>query len=62
VTLGKPQVLFDASKYYFGGVGRNYDVTSDGKRFIMIKEPLPTGGNITTPWIVVLNWAERLKK
>ena len=62
VTLGKPQVLFDASKYFFGGVGRNYDVTSDGKRFVMVRDSTEGGEARMIPLTVILNWAQRLTK
>ena len=58
-TAGKPVTLFDARPYFTGGVGRNFDVSADGKRFILIK-PLDTGG-AATPITVVLDWAEELR-
>ena len=59
VTLGKPEVLFDASPYYFGGAGRNYDVAPDGRRFVMVKRP---AAEATAPpsLTIVLNWAAEL--
>jgi Tol biopolymer transport system component len=57
----KPVELFKMAPYFTGAVGRNYDVTSDGKRFIMIKNAAGTGGNQVTPIVVVLNWAEELR-
>lgn len=38
LQLGKPAMLFDAAPYFFGGLGRNYDVAA-GKRFVMVKNP-----------------------
>ena len=61
VTLGKPQVLFDASKFFFGAVGRNYDVSKDGKRFIMVKDVAATGETRMNPLTIVLNWTERFR-
>ena len=61
VTLGKPQVLFDASAYFFGAIGRNYDASADGKRFIMVKDIRTPGEIRPNPLTIVLNWAERLK-
>jgi hypothetical protein len=37
----------------------NYDVTADGSRFLMVKQP---GGGEGTKVVVVLNWAEQLKQ
>jgi Tol biopolymer transport system component/predicted Ser/Thr protein kinase len=61
VTLGKPQVLFDASAYFFGAIGRNYDASADGKRFIMVKDIRTPGEVRSNPLTIVLNWVERLK-
>jgi serine/threonine-protein kinase len=60
LTLGKPQVLFDASKYFLGGAGRNYDMSPDGKRFIMVKDPSVGGETRSVGMTFILNWAERL--
>ena len=59
-VAGKPEVLFDVTGYYRGGIGRNYDVTSDGRRFIMIKDP-PRDGGRSLPISVVLNWADEVR-
>jgi serine/threonine-protein kinase len=59
ITLTAPRMLFDASAYFFGGVGRNYDVGRDG-RFVMVKNA-PDEGLRTRPIHVILNWAEELK-
>ncbi len=56
----KPVVLFDTLPYYFGGQGRNYDVTRDGLRFVMVKNPPEMIGR-SMPIHVVLNWAEELR-
>ena len=44
--------------------GRNYDITPDGKQFIVVLTPsTPTQGKRTTQEIiVVLNWTEELKQ
>jgi hypothetical protein len=41
--------------YYRGTTGRQYDVSRDGQRFLMLKD---TGGKI----VVVANWFEELKR
>ena len=56
----KPVVLFDAAPYFTGGVGRNYDVTKDGKRFALVKNQATDLGRGAVPLIVVLHWAEEL--
>jgi serine/threonine-protein kinase len=60
-AAGKPQVMFEG-RYYTGG-GRSYDVSPDGRRFLMIKEARPTG-EVPPPaqLIVVQNWTEELKR
>ena len=55
---GVPVPLFDVSTYFFGGLGRNYDVARDG-RFVMVKEPQSSIGGMQ-PITVVLNWLDEL--
>jgi eukaryotic-like serine/threonine-protein kinase len=58
----EPAKLFD-DRYYHGvgaGVGRTYDVSGDGKRFLMVK---PSGNPAdTSPLIVVQNWFTELSR
>jgi serine/threonine-protein kinase len=56
---GRPQVLFSGS-YVFAGA-RNYDISPDGKRFLMIKEAEQTG-ETGTELIVVENWFSEIKR
>ena len=42
-----------------GVTSANYDVTPDGSRFLMVKDPNEGFG---TKVMVVLNWAEQLKE
>jgi len=58
---GVPAPLFDTAPYFFGGMGRNYDVAPDDERFVMVKNPTSAGAASSTPIVVVLNWAETLK-
>jgi hypothetical protein len=45
-----------------GALGRNYDVSADGKRFLMVRSAAPTS-NVTPPQLhVVLNWGEELQR
>ena len=60
-TAGKPVPLFDVSTYFFGGAGRNYDVSRDGKRFVMVKNPVTGGNRLSPPITIVLNWASELR-
>ena len=67
MTAGKelvpdaPKVLLDAAPYFFGGVGRNYDVSPDGKRFVMVKNPV-TAAASAAPLMFVLNWTTELAR
>ena len=58
LTLGEPRVLFegDFAPGFFGFV--NYDVTSDGERFLMLRQV--EGSEV--PIVIVLNWFEELKR
>jgi hypothetical protein len=56
--LGKPVALLDAKPYYFGGLGRNYDVARDG-RFVMIKNG--PSSSTTTTVTVTLNWLDEIR-
>ena len=57
---GKPVQLFNTKPYFVAAVGTNYDVTKDGKRFIMVKLPEATDGGGGYPIVMVLNWADEL--
>ncbi|MFQ5930287.1 MAG: TolB family protein, partial [Acidobacteriota bacterium] len=60
-TAGNPEVLFTAR--YYTGPGRNYDISPDGQRFLMIKEAEQTEETaVPTQLIVVENWFEELKR
>ena len=59
-SAGKPRVLFE-SDYYQSSAGREYDVTPDGQRFLMVRtENLER--ETVTELHVVLNWFEELKR
>jgi serine/threonine-protein kinase len=59
-SAGKPTVLFDGSPYYLSAVGRNFDVTPEGKRFVMIKNSAEAKrpASLLT---AVIDWAEELR-
>jgi eukaryotic-like serine/threonine-protein kinase len=58
-AAGKPRMLFEARYERSPVQSHNYDVSSDGQRFLMLK---PTEQAATTQIIVVLNWFEELKQ
>jgi hypothetical protein len=55
----KPEVLFE-KHYWTADYLRNYDVSQDGRRFLMIKENEHVAA--ATQINVVLNWFEELKQ
>jgi serine/threonine-protein kinase len=58
LTLSQPRVLFE-QRYAFGPAQTipNYDVSSDGQRFVMVKDD-SSSGRLN----IVLNWFEELKR
>jgi eukaryotic-like serine/threonine-protein kinase len=62
---GKPQVLFEGKYVGLSFIdGHPWDVSPDGKRFLMIKEPrsAPSSDSSPSKINVVLNWLEELKQ
>jgi serine/threonine-protein kinase len=61
-SAGAPRKVFDG-RYVGSPFWRNYDVSPDGRRFLMIKDNV-AGGQPSTPAniVVVLNWSEELKQ
>jgi Tol biopolymer transport system component len=61
-----PAVKLLEGRYFAGGiggqVGRTYDVSPDGRRFLMIKEGGTDQTAASTSLIVVQNWVEELKR
>ncbi|MBN2320337.1 MAG: protein kinase [Acidobacteria bacterium] len=59
---GVPQTLFQ--DFYYSGTGHNWDISSDGKRFLMLK-PVTTDyeprARVPRKINIVLNWFEELK-
>ena len=62
-TYAKPQLLFDATNYtYAGNPFRYFDISADGKRFLMIKNADASATGTTRPSIVVVsNWFDEVK-
>jgi hypothetical protein len=43
--------------------GRTYDLSPDGKRFLMIKQAAQNGGDASnSQLVVVLNWTDELRR
>ncbi len=61
VTFGSPEIVFEQT-YFLGFGGRTYDVSSDGERFLMIKEGGSEETTTPTELILVQNWFEELKR
>jgi hypothetical protein len=64
-SLGTPKALFRLT--YVGNSinsGTPWDISPDGKRFLMMKEPQPTASAGVAPLKIniVLNWFEELKQ
>jgi serine/threonine-protein kinase len=64
-AAGNPEVVFQGQ--YVGRPigGRAYDVSPDGRRFLMLKEgvsPAAASAAVTPRVVVVLNWFEELKR
>jgi len=60
-TAGSPAVVF-RGQYFSGTVGRQYSVSPDGRRFLMIKNAASAGNAPPPQIIVVQNWFEELKR
>jgi hypothetical protein len=57
---GTPVKLFDGPWSTAGQATRNYDVTADGQRFLMIRDSATAAAAIRTLTVVV-NWLEELR-
>ena len=58
-SFGRPRVLFEGS-FQLGGAVNDYDLTPDGREFLMLRDDSPHRG--LTEYKVVLNWFQELKK
>ena len=55
-TFGPPHKLFDRSNFFFHTLFHSYEVSPDGKRFLMIqRDP----GSVPRQLNVILNWSDR---
>jgi serine/threonine-protein kinase len=57
--VSKPRSLFEYGYMFVGGSNFAYDVTSDGRRFVMLKSDIESP---PTRIDVILNWTEVLKR
>jgi Tol biopolymer transport system component len=57
-SVGEPRALFPASGYNLGGNVQVYDVTPDGRRFVMVRS---LSGDGETELVLVQNWFEELR-
>jgi hypothetical protein len=55
-----PGLSFTAGN--FGGTGRTYDVSPDGRRFLVLKLAASAPSDVSTRLVVVQNWTEELKR
>ncbi len=61
LTLGRPRLLFEGAMRILNGPGRPaYDVTEDGRRFLIIKPGWV--GPAALEFVVVLNWFTELER
>ena len=58
-SSGRPRLLFEGL-FLLGGAVNDYDLTPDGREFLMLRDDSPHRG--LTEYKVVLNWFEELKK
>ena len=56
LASGVPRALFRKA-FHMGPIPRNYDVSLDGQRFVMVE-----GGAETTEIRFVVNWFEELER
>ena len=62
-TRGNPEVLFEAQGYFTTGpVGRTYDVSPDGERFLLIKTGTTDETGARPDIILIQNWFEELNR
>jgi eukaryotic-like serine/threonine-protein kinase len=58
-SLGRSAALFSATSFAFENWGRDYAVSSDDRRFLMVR---PLSADAPDRLIVVENWFEELKR
>ena len=61
-NAGTPMKLLERRYYTGTGSGRAYDVSPDGRRFLMMKAPGTAASAAPPALIVVQHWDEELKR
>jgi serine/threonine-protein kinase len=62
-SVGATRAVVQTPHYVAPGpAGRAYDVSPDGKRFLVIEPAPETAGDSAATMVVVLNWTEELKR
>jgi serine/threonine-protein kinase len=59
---GKPTVLFRGAYFKALGSLTAWDISPDGKRFLIVKEAKPTAAEVPRKINIVVNWFEELKQ
>ena len=63
LVLGRPTVAVKGSFAVAVNTGRHYDVSPDGKRFLLLKDVEDTNARETPPQLVLVqHWSEELKR
>ena len=60
LVIGRPEVLFETA-YVASVFGRHYDVSPDGRRFLMIKAA-QAEGELSGRIVYVQNWFDELRR
>ena len=60
LVVGTPRTLFEGPYVLSAIWDRNYDVTADGQRFLMVRQA--DAGDSTVRLNIVVNWLEELKE
>jgi hypothetical protein len=59
-------VLVPGGKYFFGSLGRNYDVSRDGQRFLLMKDARAPGpnqvANVPGSVLLVQHWLDEVRR
>ena len=63
VDAGDPEVIASGIRAPTGCTGREYDISGDGERFLVMRQPVAEDGSISTMELVLVqNWFEELKR
>jgi hypothetical protein len=61
LSTGTPTKVVD-TKYAQPNPSRHYDVSPDGRRFLVLKAAVPDPNTTPASMVVILNWTEELKQ